>query len=80
MVPIAYFFLPDTPDKARFLTEEEKVGSIQPPTDKFIVTSVGNSESSRCQASWWSGESRRFGLERGRANASGLEVLVYSSE
>ena len=25
MVPIAYFFLPDTPDKARFLTEEEKV-------------------------------------------------------
>ena len=25
MVPVAYFFLPDTPDKARFLTEEEKV-------------------------------------------------------
>lgn len=25
MAPIAYFFLPDTPDKARFLTEEEKV-------------------------------------------------------
>ena len=26
MAPIAYFFLPDTPDKARFLTEDEKVG------------------------------------------------------
>ena len=26
MAPVAYFFLPDTPDKARFLTEEEKVG------------------------------------------------------
>ena len=26
MAPIAYFFLPDTPDKARFLTEEERVG------------------------------------------------------
>lgn len=25
MAPIAYFFLPDTPDKARFLTNEEKV-------------------------------------------------------
>lgn len=25
MAPVAYFFLPDTPDKARFLTEEEKV-------------------------------------------------------
>ena len=25
MAPIAYFFLPDTPDKARFLTEEEKL-------------------------------------------------------
>lgn len=25
MVPIAYFFLPDTPDKARFLTEEERI-------------------------------------------------------
>ena len=25
MAPIAYFFLPDTPDKARFLTEEERV-------------------------------------------------------
>lgn len=23
---MAYIFLPDTPDKARFLTEEEKVG------------------------------------------------------
>lgn len=26
MAPVAYFFLPDTPDRARFLTEEEKVG------------------------------------------------------
>lgn len=26
MAPVAYFFLPDTPDKARFLTKEEKVG------------------------------------------------------
>ena len=26
MVPVAYFFLPDSPEKARFLTEEEKVG------------------------------------------------------
>ena len=26
MAPVAYSFLPDTPDKARFLTEEEKVG------------------------------------------------------
>lgn len=26
MAPVAYFFLPDTPDKARFLIEEEKVG------------------------------------------------------
>ena len=26
MAPVAYFFLPDAPDKARFLTEEEKVG------------------------------------------------------
>lgn len=26
MAPVAYFFLPDTPDKARFFTEEEKVG------------------------------------------------------
>lgn len=26
MAPVAYFFLPDSPDKARFLTEEEKVG------------------------------------------------------
>lgn len=26
MAPVAYFFLPDTPDKARFLDEEEKVG------------------------------------------------------
>ena len=25
MAPIAYFFLPDTPDQARFLTEDEKV-------------------------------------------------------
>jgi len=25
MAPVAYFFLPDTPDKARFLNEEEKV-------------------------------------------------------
>ena len=25
MAPVAYFFLPDTPDQARFLTEEEKV-------------------------------------------------------
>lgn len=25
MAPVAYFFLPDTPDKARFFTEEEKV-------------------------------------------------------
>ncbi|KAI9701865.1 MAG: hypothetical protein M1836_001209 [Candelina mexicana] len=25
MAPIAYFFLPDTPEKARFLTEDEKV-------------------------------------------------------
>lgn len=25
MAPIAYFFFPDTPDKARFLNEEEKV-------------------------------------------------------
>lgn len=25
MVPVAYFFLPDSPDKARFLTEEEKL-------------------------------------------------------
>lgn len=35
MVPIAYFFLPDTPDKARFLTEEEKVsrGSLRGTTD-----------------------------------------------
>lgn len=24
MVPVAYFFLPDTPEKARFLTEEER--------------------------------------------------------
>lgn len=30
MVPIAYFFLPDTPDKARFLTEEEKVSQGSP--------------------------------------------------
>ncbi|CAF9919004.1 MAG: hypothetical protein ALECFALPRED_000934 [Alectoria fallacina] len=26
MAPIAYFFLPDTPDKARFFSEDEKVG------------------------------------------------------
>ena len=26
MAPVAYFFLPDTPDRARFLTEEQKVG------------------------------------------------------
>ena len=25
MAPVAYFFLPDAPDKARFLTQEEKV-------------------------------------------------------
>ena len=27
MAPVAYFFLPDAPEKARFLTEEEKVYS-----------------------------------------------------
>ena len=27
MAPVAYIFFPDTPDKARFLTEEEKVGA-----------------------------------------------------
>lgn len=35
MAPVAFFFLPDTPDKARFLTEEEKVseGSLRKTTD-----------------------------------------------
>ncbi|CAD6584030.1 MAG: hypothetical protein ASARMPREDX12_001511 [Alectoria sarmentosa] len=28
MAPVAYFFLPDTPDKARFFSEDEKVGEV----------------------------------------------------
>ena len=48
MAPVAYFFLPDTPDKARFLTEEEKVGegfsrkiTIEADTIKLIAKARG---------------------------------------
>ena len=48
MAPVAYFFLPDTPDKARFLTEEEKVGegfmhmiAIETHTMKLIAKARG---------------------------------------
>ena len=36
MAPVAYFFLPDTPDKARFLTEEEKV-SVKDPCVRVLT-------------------------------------------
>lgn len=49
MVPIAYFFLPDTPDKARFLTEEEKVsqGSLRRNSDVDILKLVAKARGVR---------------------------------
>lgn len=49
MAPVAYFFLPDIPDKARFLTEEEKVseGSLRKNTDADILKLIAKARGVR---------------------------------
>lgn len=49
MAPVAYFFLPDTPDKARFFTEEEKVGedSLRKNVDADVLKLIAKARSVR---------------------------------
>ena len=49
MAPVAYFFLPDTPDRARFLTEEQKVGEwyLRKPIDANILKLIAKARGVR---------------------------------